>query len=129
MPIKPEDIIEKKLFFNENQSQIEEVFQLTSDAYDDIITRFTEQGLQPGLTILFHGDAGTGKTELVKQIAKQNNRVIIMVDLSLLHNIFIGESEKNIRRVFMEYREAVLILNERLSCCLMRLMPFLANEM
>lgn len=129
MPIKPEDIIEKKLFFNENQSQIEEVFQLTSDAYDDIITRFTEQGLQPGLTMLFHGDAGTGKTELVKQIAKQNNRVIIMVDLSLLHNIFIGESEKNIRRVFMEYREAVLILNERLSCCLMRLMPFLANEM
>lgn len=129
MPIKPEDIIEKKLFFNENQSQIEEVFQLTSDAYDDIIPRFTEQGLQPGLTMLFHGDAGTGKTELVKQIAKQNNRVIIMVDLSLLHNIFIGESEKNIRRVFMEYREAVLILNERLSCCLMRLMPFLANEM
>jgi len=128
MPIKPEDIIEKKLFFNENQSQIEEVFQLTSDAYDDIIPRFTEQGLQPGLTMLFHGDAGTGKTELVKQIAKQNNRVIIMVDLSLLHNIFIGESEKNIRRVFMEYREAVLILNERLSCCLMRLMPFLANE-
>ena len=128
MPIKPEDIIEKKLFFNENQSQIEEVFQLTLDAYDDIIPRFTEQGLQPGLTMLFHGDAGTGKTELVKQIAKQNNRVIIMVDLSLLHNIFIGESEKNIRRVFMEYREAVLILNERLSCCLMRLMPFLANE-
>ena len=106
MPIKPEDIIEKKLFFNENQSQIEEVFQLTSDAYDDIITRFTEQGLQPGLTMLFHGDAGTGKTELVKQIAKQNNRVIIMVDLSLLHNMFIGESEKNIRRVFKEYRDA-----------------------
>ena len=107
LPIKPEDIIEKKLFFNENQSQIEEVFQLTSDAYDDIIARFTEQGLQPGLTMLFHGDAGTGKTELVKQIAKKNNRVIIMVDLSLLHNMFIGESEKNIRRVFKEYREAV----------------------
>lgn len=107
LPIKPEDIIQKKLFFNETQSQIEEVFQLTSDAYDDIITRFTEQALQPGLTMLFHGDAGTGKTELVKQIAKQNNRVIIMVDLSLLHNMFIGESEKNIRRVFKEYREAV----------------------
>jgi len=107
LPVKPEDIIEKKLFFNETQNQIEEVFQLTSDAYDDIITRFTEQGLQPGLTMLFHGDAGTGKTELVKQIAKQNNRVIIMVDLSLLHNMFIGESEKNIRRVFKEYREAV----------------------
>ena len=107
LPIKPEDIIEKKLFFNETQSQIKEVFQLTSDAYDDIITRFTEQGLQPSLTMLFHGDAGTGKTELVKQIAKQNNRVIIMVDLSLLHNMFIGESEKNIRRVFKEYREAV----------------------
>ena len=108
MPIKPEEIVEKKLFFNsDNQSQIDEVQKLTSDSYNEVITRFTEQGLQPGLTMLFYGDAGTGKTEFVKQIAKQNNRVIIMVDLSLLHNMFVGESEKNIRRVFKEYKAAV----------------------
>lgn len=106
--IKPEEIVEKQLYFNaEQQIQIEEVQKITSDAYDDVISRFIEKGLQPGLTFLFHGDAGTGKTELVKQIAKQSNRVLLKVDLSLLMNMFVGESEKNIRRVFKEYREAI----------------------
>lgn len=106
--IKPEEIVEKQLYFNaEQQIQIEEVQKITSDAYDDVISRFIEKGLQPGLTFLFHGDAGTGKTELVKQIAKQSNRVLLKVDLSLLMNMFVGESEKNIRLVFKEYREAM----------------------
>jgi hypothetical protein len=106
--IKPEEIVEKQLYFNaEQQIQIEEVQKITSDAYDDVISRFIEKGLHPGLTFLFHGDAGTGKTELVKQIAKQSNRVLLKVDLSLLMNMFVGESEKNIRRVFKEYREAM----------------------
>ena len=104
----PDTISEKKLFFNnENQQQIDEVFQITSDAYNDVMARFEQQGLQPGLTLLFHGAAGTGKTELVKQLAKQNNRVVLMVDISQLHNMFVGQSEKNIRRVFKEYREAM----------------------
>jgi hypothetical protein len=106
--ILPDAISEKKLFFNEeNQEQIDEVFQLTSDAYDEVMARFEEHGLQSGLTLLFHGAAGTGKTELVKQLAKQNNRVVMMVDISQLHNMFVGQSEKNIRRVFKEYREAM----------------------
>ena len=106
--IKPEEIITKKLYFNpEQQIQIEEVQRITSDSYDQVINRFVEKGLQPGLTFLFYGDAGTGKTELVKQIAKENNRVLLIVDLSLLQSMFVGESEKNIKRVFREYREAL----------------------
>ena len=119
--IKPDEIVEKKLYFNaEQQMQIDEVQKITSDSYDKVIARFVEKGLQPGLTFLFHGDAGTGKTELVKQIAKQSNRVLLKVDLSLLMSMFVGESEKNIRRVFKEYREAsehfertpILLFNE-----------------
>lgn len=119
--IKPEEIITKKLYFNpEQQIQIEEVQRITSDSYDQVINRFVEKGLQPGLTFLFYGDAGTGKTELVKQIAKENNRVLLIVDLSLLQSMFVGESEKNIKRVFREYREAsahfertpILLFNE-----------------
>ena len=106
--VKPDEITEKKLYFNaEQQMQIDEVQKITSDSYDQVISRFSEKGLQPGLTFLFYGDAGTGKTELVKQIAKQSNRVLLMVDLSLLMSMFVGESEKNIRRVFREYREAI----------------------
>jgi hypothetical protein len=106
--VRPDEITEKKLYFNaEQQMQIDEVQKITSDSYDQVISRFSEKGLQPGLTFLFYGDAGTGKTELVKQIAKQSNRVLLMVDLSLLMSMFVGESEKNIRRVFREYREAI----------------------
>jgi AAA+ superfamily predicted ATPase len=119
--IKPDEIIEKKLYFNSAQQiQIDEVLKITSDSYDQVISRFVEKGLQPGLTLLFYGDAGTGKTELVKQIAKQSNRELLIVDLSLLMSMFVGESEKNIRRVFSEYREAsqyyertpILLFNE-----------------
>ena len=119
--IKPEEIVEKKLYFNaEQQKQIDEVQKITSDSYDQVIARFVEKGLQPGLTFLLYGDAGTGKTELVKQIAKHSNRVLLIVDLSLLMSMFVGESEKNIRRVFREYREAtehfertpILLFNE-----------------
>ncbi len=106
--ILPEDISSKKLFFNEeNQQQIDEVFQLTSDVYDNVINRFEEHGLQPGLTFLIHGTTGTGKTELVKQLAKQNNRVILMVDLSQIHSMHIGQSERNIKNLFSEYKSAI----------------------
>ncbi|RAR73783.1 ATP-binding protein [Flavobacterium aciduliphilum] len=106
--ILPDVIIEKKLFFNEeNQKQIDEVFQLTSDAYDAVMARFEEHGLQTGLTLLFHGAAGTGKTELVKQLAKQNNRVILIVDMSQLHNMFVGQSQRNIKQLFTEYKNAM----------------------
>lgn len=106
--ILPENISSKKLFFNEeNQQQIDEVFQLTSDTYDNVIARFEEHGLEPGLTLLFHGAAGTGKTELVKQLAKQNNRVVLMVDISQIHSMHIGQSERNIKNLFSEYKSAL----------------------
>lgn len=101
--ILPEDISSKKLFFNkENQQQIDEVFQLTSDVYDNVINRFEEHGLQPGLTFLIHGTTGTGKTELVKQLAKQNNRVILMADINQIR-----QSERNIKNLFSEYKSAI----------------------
>lgn len=101
--ILPENISSKKLYFNEeNQQQIDEVFQLTSDVYDNVINRFEEHGLQPGLTFFIHGTTGTGKTELVKQLAKQNNRVILMADINQIR-----QSERNIKNLFSEYKSAI----------------------
>ena len=119
--ILPEDISSKRLFFNEeNQKQIDEIFKLTSDAYDDLKARFEEQNLKSGLTFLIHGTTGTGKTELVKQLAKQNNRVILLADISQIHSMHHGQSERNIKNLFSEYKSAmkhydrtpVLLLND-----------------
>jgi SpoVK/Ycf46/Vps4 family AAA+-type ATPase len=70
-------------------------------------TRFTQSGLKPGLTILFYGLPGTGKTELVKQIARLHQRTILQVEISAIKNMWVGESEKNLKKVFIEYNAAV----------------------
>ena len=119
--IMPEDIPSKKLFFNkENQIQIDEAFKLTSDTYDDIIARFQHKDLASGLTFLLHGTSGTGKTELVKQLAKKNNRVILIVDISQMHSLHNSQSIRYIKNLFSEYKAAmkfyertpILLLND-----------------
>ncbi|MFZ4679355.1 MAG: AAA family ATPase [Flavobacterium sp.] len=104
----PVDIPSKKLFFNKvNQSQIDEAFKLTSDTYDDIIARFQQHDLASGLTFLLHGTSGTGKTELVKQLAKKNNRVILILDISQMHSIHNFQSIRYIKNLFSEYKAAI----------------------
>ncbi|MBP6126695.1 ATP-binding protein [Flavobacterium sp.] len=119
--IKPEEIENVDLFFNEQTNQsITQIFELTSDKYRDISKKFELNGLKSGLTMLFYGFPGTGKTELVKQIAKKNNRVLLLVDVAAIKSKWVGESERNIKRVFHEYnlalkfyeKEPILFFNE-----------------
>jgi|694.fasta_scaffold73251_4 hypothetical protein len=119
--IKPEEIENVDLFFNKQTNQsITQIFELTSDKYRDISKKFELNGLKSGLTMLFYGFPGTGKTELVKQIAKKNNRVLLLVDVAAIKSKWVGESERNIKRVFHEYNlalkfyenEPILFFNE-----------------
>jgi hypothetical protein len=111
--IKPETIETTPLFFNpKTKISIDEVLHLTSAAYATVMKRFTDQGLHPGLTMLFYGTPGTGKTELVKQLAKINNRTILIVDAASIRSKWVGESEKNIRRIFLEYKVATAVFGE-----------------
>lgn len=119
--IKPEEIENVDLFFNEQTNQsITQIFELTSEKYRDISKKFELNGLKSGLTMLFYGFPGTGKTELVKQIAKKNNRVLLLVDVAAIKSKWVGESERNIKRVFHEYnlalkfyeKEPILFFNE-----------------
>lgn len=119
--IKPEEIENVDLFFNEQTNQsITQIFELTSDKYRDISKKFELNGLKSGLTMLFYGFPGTGKTELVKQIAKKNNRALLLVDVAAIKSKWVGESERNIKRVFHEYnlalkfyeKEPILFFNE-----------------
>ncbi len=104
-----DEIQEQVLFFNPgNQLAIDTISNFTShEKYSDLETKFTGAGMKPGLTMMFYGLPGTGKTELVKQIAKLHNRTILQVDIANIKSMWVGESEKNIKNVFKDYKLAI----------------------
>ena len=56
--------------------------------------------LRPGHRALFYGPPGTGKTMTAALLGKVTGREVYQVDLSLVVSKYIGETEKNLARVF-----------------------------
>lgn len=67
-----------------------------------------------GLTALFAGESGTGKTLAAEAIANAAGLDLYRVDLAGVVSKYIGETEKNLRRVFdaAEASGAVLLFDE-----------------
>ena len=107
--IDPNDVETQQFLFNDNNKKsIDDIINLTSESkYLNLTKKFTDKGMKPGLTMLFYGLPGTGKTELVKQISKTHNRAIFQVEMSAIKDMFVGNSEKNLKRVFKDYSDAV----------------------
>ena len=120
--IGPADIAEEKLFFNKKVNQeLRFLFDsLTEENFRKLRKRLKEKNLKEGLTMLFHGPPGTGKTACAYQIAKSTGRSIIPVDISKSKSMWYGESEKLIKDIFDDYRkllkdsdrEPILLFNE-----------------
>ena len=58
------------------------------------------RALSPGYRVLFHGPPGTGKTLTAALLGKSAQRPVFRVDLSMVVSKYIGETEKNLARVF-----------------------------
>lgn len=67
-----------------------------------------------GITALFCGDSGTGKTLAAQVMAHELGLDLYRVDLSAVVSKYIGETEKNLKRVFdaAEDSGAVLLFDE-----------------
>ncbi|WP_409473048.1 ATP-binding protein [Streptomyces sp. HC307] len=67
-----------------------------------------------GVTALFAGGSGTGKTLAAEVMAKELGLDLFVVDLSQVVSKYIGETEKNLRRVFdaAERGGALLLFDE-----------------
>jgi AAA+ superfamily predicted ATPase len=70
--------------------------------------------LRPGHRALFFGPPGTGKTLSAALLGKITGRDVFRIDLSLVVSKYIGETEKNLARVFdrAEARQWILFFDE-----------------
>ncbi len=56
--------------------------------------------IKPGFRVLFYGPAGTGKTMTASLLGKYTNRDVYRIDLSTVVSKYIGETEKNLSKLF-----------------------------
>jgi hypothetical protein len=67
-----------------------------------------------GVTALFAGDSGTGKTMSAEVVARSLGLDLYVIDLSTVVDKYIGETEKNLDRIFVEAERVngVLLFDE-----------------
>lgn len=67
-----------------------------------------------GIAAMFVGESGTGKTSAASEIASHLKLDLYRIDLSAVINKYIGETEKNLRRLFDAFEDcgAVLLFDE-----------------
>ena len=104
-----ESIKPKLLFYNDKErKQVEELAALLDEKnFQGIRDRLKETNFRSGFACLFYGAPGTGKTETVLQIARKTGRDLIQVNISDIKSMWVGESEKNIKGIFDDYRKMV----------------------
>jgi len=56
--------------------------------------------IKPGFKVLFHGPSGTGKTMTASLLGKYTGRDVYRIDLSMVVSKYIGETEKNLSKLF-----------------------------
>jgi hypothetical protein len=116
----PEKIAPIKLLFDKpTQLQLKPIQRMLQPQIRNKINE-TFHTQNKGISILLYGYPGTGKTEFCLQLAKLHNLPIMEVNVAQIQNKWVGESEKNARNVFKQYRklrkqsqrECILLFNE-----------------
>jgi len=91
----------------------------------DVFKKLKEWGIKDkrkgiDARIIFYGVAGTGKTMTAVSLAKTLKKPILSFDCSKILSMYVGESEKNVRKIFDDFKELskkakvepILLLNE-----------------
>jgi SpoVK/Ycf46/Vps4 family AAA+-type ATPase len=91
----------------------------------DVIAKLHEWGIKDkkagiDARIIFYGPPGTGKTLTAHSLSRSLKRQVLSFDCSKILSMYVGESEKNVRKIFDTYAdltkqtktEPILLLNE-----------------
>ena len=108
-----------------NEKTQETLQNLMRQVDKEVINRLVEWGVKDkkagiDARIIFYGPAGTGKTMTANSLAKSLKRQILSFDCSKILSMYVGESEKNVRKIFDTFyelsektkTEPILLLNE-----------------
>lgn len=73
-----------------------------------------EKKIKPGYRALFYGPSGTGKTLTATLLGKQFQKEVYRIDLSQVVSKYIGETEKNLEKIFnkAENKDWILFFDE-----------------
>ncbi len=81
-------------------SQLDDIGSWLTHSRTLLDTWGLKRRIAPGFTSLFHGPSGTGKTLSACLLGARCRREVHRVDLSLVVSKYIGETEKNLARLF-----------------------------
>ena len=84
----------------ENYAQVEEIQTWLSHGETLMNQWGMAAKIRPGYRSLFYGPPGTGKTMTACLLGKSTGRDVYKVDLSLVVSKYIGETEKNLAKIF-----------------------------
>ena len=107
--IQSSTIKPKELYYNSDiAKQVDDLAMFfDQENYKSILKRMEKSNFRSAFTCLFYGSPGTGKTEIVNQLARLTGRDIMLVDVPNLKDKWVGESEKNVKAVFDKYHSMV----------------------
>ena len=73
-----------------------------------------QRKVKPGYRVLFYGPSGTGKTLTATLLGKQFGKEVYRIDLSQVVSKYIGETEKNLEKIFIkaEHKDWILFFDE-----------------
>jgi SpoVK/Ycf46/Vps4 family AAA+-type ATPase len=108
-----------------NEKTRETLNNLMQQVDKEVVARLVKWGVKDKKSgidarIIFYGAAGTGKTMTAYSLAKSLKRQVLAFDCSKILSMYVGESEKNVRKIFDTFyelsektkTEPILLLNE-----------------
>lgn len=105
--ITADKLPERKLFFDGALSSEIEFLKnsLMDEQFINLQQRLEKNSMPKGVAALFYGYPGTGKTATAEMLAKVTGRSIYHVDIAASKSYWFGESEKIIKRIFLDYKQ------------------------
>ncbi|HZY35742.1 MAG TPA: ATP-binding protein [Mucilaginibacter sp.] len=99
---------------NHTQNQLNDIIVWVKHNETLMEDAVMKRKIKPGYRALFHGPSGTGKTLTASLLGKHLNKDVYRVDLSQVVSKYIGETEKNLEKVFAkaENKNWILFFDE-----------------